>query len=92
MKNLKFKLAVAALVLGVGSAFATLKHYDPTDRKWSKDPATGVYTDITGQSKGFDYDCDSSDAICTETYPLGVDPNHNTNNVQPLSQETGMLQ
>lgn len=92
MKNLKFKLSVMAIVLGMGSAFATLKHPDPTDRKWSRDPSTGVYADITGETKGFDYDCDANPGICTATYPEGVDPNHNPDNVQPVSVENGLLQ
>jgi len=92
MKHLKVSLSLLALVLGAGSAFATVAHKDLTERKWARDAASGVYSDITGQQKGVDYECDNSSAICTATYPDGVNPNSNPDHVAPLSTEQGLFQ
>ena len=73
MKNLKLKMSVAALVLGLGSAMATT-HSNSTNRKWGRD-ALGVYTEVTGMNAPADYKCKSSSSTCTEEYPADVDPN-----------------
>jgi hypothetical protein len=89
MKNLKIKLAALALILGVSGAFATMKprHFDA--RKWSRNAASGAYTDITGEQLGQDYNCQFSSAVCTATYPAGQDPN--TKSDTPLSVENGIF-
>ena len=96
MKNLKVKLSAIALVLGLGTAFATVQHHDPSDRKWTKDPSSGLYSEITGQEEGTNYDCNESTARCSETYPEAVNPNTNPAtgplHVEPISYELGDFQ
>ncbi|OCX54303.1 hypothetical protein BEL04_08575 [Mucilaginibacter sp. PPCGB 2223] len=89
MKNLKVKLAALAMVIGLGSAFATVKHVALSDRKWSYDASLDQYTDITGQQKGINYDCDEASSVCTATYPQAQDPNQDDSN--PVSVETGVF-
>lgn len=88
MKSLKVKLSVLALILGMGAAFATAKHLGP-NHKWSRDPISGAYTDITGQQQGIDYACDEASSVCTAVYPEGQNPNSDAAN--PLSVETGLF-
>lgn len=88
MKNLKVKLSVLAMVVGLGSAFATVKSLDD-NRKWSRDDASGLYTDITGQTVGINYDCGDGSHVCTATYPAGQNPNLNSANA--ISVETGVF-
>ncbi|MFD0767143.1 hypothetical protein ACFQZI_19975 [Mucilaginibacter lutimaris] len=78
MKNLKLKMSVAALLLGFGSAMATA-HHAFANRKWGKDPMTGVYSDLTGVS----YICNQSTRVCTEEYPADVDPNNQAGDQHP---------
>jgi hypothetical protein len=95
MKNLKVKMSLLALVLGASAAFATVQHHQSTDRKWSLDETSGVYTEVTGQLEGIDYTCSESQDVCTETYPAAVDPNNNPegpNHVAPISSESGLFQ
>ena len=89
MKSLQVKLSVLAVILGMGGAFATVQHRAFSDRKWSFDPSSGQYQDITGQTQGIEYDCDLASSVCTATYPQGQDPNSNAAN--PLSVETGLF-
>lgn len=90
MKNLRVKLSVLALLLGAGSAFAGMSH-KVADRKWTQDPQTLTYTPVTG-TQGIDYECIDNPGNCTESYPDGVNPNSNPNNVQPTSVEHGEFQ
>jgi hypothetical protein len=89
MKSLKVKLAMLAMVIGLGSAFATVKHHALSDRKWSRDASSGQYQDITGQTQGIEYDCDLASSVCTATYPEGQNPNSDASN--PVSVETGVF-
>lgn len=86
MKTQKFQVAALALILGIGSAVASNRPSSLTNHKWSRD-AQGIYTDITGEQKGTDYNCDASSNVCTATYPQGQDPNTNPN--APVSVELG---
>ena len=83
MKNLKFNLSVAALILGMGSALATT-HHNTSNRKWGRDHVTGIYTEVTGLTPP-DYKCKSSTNICTEEYPEDVDPNNQAGDQHPGS-------
>jgi hypothetical protein len=89
MKNLKFQFALAAMLLGFGGAVATAQHRSLVDQKWARNPVTGLYTNITGQNQGFEYDCDHSSDVCTATYPPGQDPNSNP--ASPISVEEGLF-
>ena len=96
MKNLKVKLSFLALLLGVSSAFAGMSQQRFANRKWTKDPSTGIYNPVTGQ-KGTDYLCSESANNCTETYPETIDPNTNPavgqpGHVNPTSVELGDFQ
>ena len=84
---LKFKLAALAVILAAGGAFATVKKSAFAAHKWSLD--SGVYTDITGQREGVDYNCELGSTTCTATYPQGQDPNVDSSN--PTSTETGVF-
>lgn len=83
MKNLKIKLAILAILMGVSAAFATAPHRAFANQKWGRDAATGLYLNITGQSKGIDYTCTGSSAVCTAVYPQGVDPNDQDHDAYP---------
>lgn len=83
MKNLKVNFFAIVLVLGIGTAFATASHHRLDDRKWARDPMTGVYTDITGQQKGDDYQCNGNNGICTAEYPADVNPNNQGSDQHP---------
>ncbi|MEO7215552.1 DUF6520 family protein [Mucilaginibacter sp.] len=83
MKNLKLSVSLAALVLGIGSAFATTANHSFTNKKWGRDPLTGVYTDVTGQSSPADYKCKDGANSCTEEYPADVDPNNQAGDTHP---------
>jgi hypothetical protein len=88
MRNLKVKLSVLAMLVGLGSAFATRKPLDD-NHKWSRDAVSGAYTDITGQQLGTDYSCDNGSDVCTATYPAAQDPNVNASGA--ISVETGVF-
>jgi len=89
MNRLKIKLSVLAVILGISGAFATMQHRGLDDQKWSRNPISGVYTNITGEQQGPDYHCTESTDVCTATYPEGQDPNSNP--ASPLSVETGLF-
>jgi hypothetical protein len=89
MKNLKVKLSALAVIMAVSGAFATMQPKHFAAHKWGRDPLTGVYTDITGETEGQQYNCDDSPEICTATYPAGQDPNSNP--ASPLSVENGLF-
>lgn len=92
MKTVKIRFAAAMLILlGTGAAFASTSKVNPTDHKWSRNASTGVYTDITGQEKGDDYNCIAAQTVCTRTYAEGVDANNPGLNM-PTSSETGLFQ
>jgi hypothetical protein len=96
MKNLKLKMSVIALVLGFGTAMATTQH-SFANRKWGKDPLTGVYTEVTGLSSPSGYDCTPSANVCTEEYPMDVDPNNQAGDdhdgiAQPTNQILGKFE
>jgi hypothetical protein len=95
MKNLKVKLSVLALILGMSTAFAGLQHKRFGIQKWTED-AGGAYSPVTG-TKGIDYLCSESANHCTETYPDTVNPNTNPplgeqGHVEPTSVELGDFQ
>ena len=75
MKDLKIKLAAMAILLGIGSAFATVTPHRTDLKRWGKYPS-GLYTEVTGDVKGTDYFCNGMSSICTEEYPADVDPNN----------------
>lgn len=83
MKNLKFKLAAAALVLGIGSAMATANNF--ANKTWGRQ-SNGTYVDLTGHTPD-EYRCDDSSNICTAVYPATQNPNVNPNN--PISVVQG---
>ena len=86
MKNLRLKMAVAALVLGVGSAMATA-HNPFANRTWAKD-SLGHYSDVTGQA----YDCTPGTQVCTEDYPTGVNPNNQSTDSYPgIAQPSNVI-
>jgi hypothetical protein len=79
MKNLKLNFAVAALVLGFGSAMATT-HHAFANRTWGYDQSTGKYI-LVSSTPG--YSCDPSAQVCTADYPLDVDPNNQATDQHP---------
>ena len=83
MKKLKVSLSALVVILGIGSAFATVTKHDLANRKWGRDPLTGVYTDITGGEKGTDYTCTGTSIVCSEEYPADVDPNNQAGDTHP---------
>jgi hypothetical protein len=88
MKNLRSKMAVMAIILSAGAAFAGTTPAHFASHKWGRNPLTNAYTDITGQTKGVNYRCSSNTSvICTATYAEGVNPNNQV--ATPLSTETG---
>ncbi|TWR26781.1 hypothetical protein FPZ42_07015 [Mucilaginibacter achroorhodeus] len=84
MKNLKFKLAAAALVLGIGSALATASN-PFANKTWGRQ-SNGVYVDLTGHSPD-EYNCTASSSVCTAIYPATQNPN--TNPANPISIQQG---
>ena len=80
MKNLRIKLSVLALILGLGSAFATIKPQFAIKR-WTQDPQSLTYTDIT--ALGDNYECSESTNLCTVEYPEGVNPNDQEHDAYP---------
>lgn len=89
MKNLRSKMAIAAILLSAGAAFAGAAPSHFASHKWARNPLTGAYTDITGQVKGINYSCSSASTVCTATYPEGVNPNNQV--ATPLSTENGQF-
>jgi len=90
MKNLRSKMAAMAILLSAGAAFASAAPSHFASHKWARNPLNNVYTDITGQTKGVDYNCSTNTSvICTATYAQGVNPN--TQSATPLSTETGQF-
>jgi hypothetical protein len=83
MKNLKLSVSLAALILGIGTAFATTSHPSFANKKWGKDPVSGLYTEVTGQSAPGDYRCTTATTSCTEEYPADVDPNNQAGDAHP---------
>jgi len=83
MKRLKISFAALAVVLGLGSAFATTTYHPFSNKTWGLNQATGLYIDVTGQTKGVDYSCASSTKICTEDYPSDVNPNDQDHDAHP---------
>lgn len=69
MKKLKIPLTAVALLVGVAGAFATTapKHQSPT-KTFAYDQATNQWIDVTGQTKGVDYRCNSSEQTCTAQF------------------------
>jgi hypothetical protein len=97
MKNLKIKLSALMILVGTGAALATVRHTRTTDHKWSRNPSSSVYTDITGQEVGSDYRCLDAAQICTATYPEGVNPNDQSSDAYPgtalpSSTESGLFE
>jgi hypothetical protein len=88
MKNLKVKLASAAIILGLGAAFATAAPHRFSNKTWGKEP-TGGYIDVTGQHQGTDYTCSTGTTVCTAVYPATQDPNVNPAN--PISTVLGVF-
>lgn len=78
------------MILGVSGAVATAHPAKLANHKWGRNPSTGMFTDITGQQQGIDYQCNESTKTCTATYPAGQDPN--VNPASPVSVELGDLQ
>lgn len=83
MKKLKVSLSAMALLLGIGAALATTPHRNLEDKRWGLNRTTGMYEDITGQTPGTDYECQSASGICSETYPADVNPNDQENDAHP---------
>jgi hypothetical protein len=79
MKNLRFKFATAALVLGVGSAMATTHHAFAT-RIWGYDQSSHQYIDVA-TTPG--YLCEFSTKVCTVEYPAAVNPNNQATDTYP---------
>jgi hypothetical protein len=86
MKNLKVKMSMLAVVIGFAGAFASSAHGAFTNKTWAKQ-SSGHYLNITGQTRGVNYDCNASANICTAVYPATQDPNVNPAN--PISTEAG---
>jgi len=82
MKHLKVALAIAAIAAATGSAVATT-HHNFSNKKWGRNPSTGLYIDITGQSQGVDYQCNAGSNVCTAEYPADVDPNNQAGDAHP---------
>ncbi|MES2063577.1 MAG: DUF6520 family protein [Bacteroidota bacterium] len=80
MKNLRLKLAVAALVLGLGSAMATT-HHAFANKSWGH-RTDGSYVDLTGVNPNR-YSCAESEETCIAVYPATQNPN--TNPANPVS-------
>jgi hypothetical protein len=90
MKNLRSKMAAMAIVLSAGAAFASAAPSHFASHKWARNPLTGTFTDITGQTKGINYNCTANTSVtCTATYPEGVNPNNQV--ATPLSTEIGQF-
>lgn len=92
MKNLKVHFSMLALVLGIGTAFATVRHQAGT-KTWARNPTSGLYTDITAQDPNA-HECSDSQNICTAVYEDDVNPNNQAGDAhpgtaQPLSVELG---
>lgn len=83
MKHLKVSISAMALILGMSAAFATAGHRNLDDKKWGVNRSTGMYEDITGQSEDTEYECNSDEGICTETFPSDVNPNDQANDQHP---------
>jgi hypothetical protein len=89
MKKLKVSLSMFALILGLGTAFATAHHAKPASKTWSRNPSTGLYSDITGQPQT--YNCDDAQTVCTAVYPSDVDPNNQAGDAHPgIAQPTSV--
>lgn len=69
MKKLKVSLTAAALMIGVAVAFATAAptHLNPT-KTFAYNQATGQWIDVTGETEGVDYRCNSSEQTCTAQF------------------------
>jgi hypothetical protein len=94
MKNLKVQMSMLALVLGIGTAFATVHPVGTGTKKWSRNHTSGVYTELPPSQS---YSCLDASTICTATYPDDVNPNNQAGDahpgiVQPTSFETGDFQ
>jgi hypothetical protein len=83
MKNLKVSLAALALLIGTSAAFASALHRPFTNKKWGRDPQTGLYVDVTGQIKGSGYSCTGTTSTCTAEFPADVDPNDQAHDAHP---------
>jgi hypothetical protein len=78
MRNLKVSLSLFALVLGMGTAFATANLHKKLNRTWGKE-SSGLYTEVTGQS----YECSEGTQTCTAQFPADVNPNDQANDAHP---------
>ncbi|MFB9844027.1 DUF6520 family protein [Mucilaginibacter ginsenosidivorans] len=83
MKKLKVSITALALVLGVGTAFATTAYRPFTNKTWALNPSTGLYMDITGQVRGVDYNCTGASGTCTADFPSDVNPNDQAHDAHP---------
>jgi hypothetical protein len=83
MKNLKVKMAAMALLIGTGAAFASVAPKAFTNKKWGLDRATGLYIDVTGETKGVGYSCTGVSETCTAQFPSDVDPNNQAGDAHP---------
>ncbi|GAA4326212.1 hypothetical protein GCM10023149_28880 [Mucilaginibacter gynuensis] len=81
MKKLSIRFALAAAILGIGSAYAgNANHF--AVKKWGLDRSTGLYVDVTTASPST-YSCTGSSGVCTATYDSDVNPNNQAGDTHP---------
>lgn len=87
MKKLKFFAAGLALVFAVCSAFTNVRPGKGGDDLYGVTGTNGsnyIVTDITGQTEGVDYLCNTGSSVCTVT----ANPSDVSNGEVPMSKAT----
>ena len=82
MKRIKINLALIAVLLGAGAAFAANSH-NRSNITWGK-LSNGTYVIADSNDK-----CTSSSGLCEAVYPAGQDPNTDPSN--PISTVPGVF-
>lgn len=91
MKKLKIPMTAVALMVGIVGAFATnaSSHRNQQHKRFALNQTTQQWVEVTGQTQGVDYQCNSSSKTCTAEF-TNDDPN--TGSIIPGTQVLGNYQ
>jgi hypothetical protein len=75
MKKVKIPLTALAVMLGLGAALAFNAPRPNTHKTFAWNQTLQEWVDVTGQTEGVDYNCNSSENLCTSQF-TNDDPIH----------------